>query len=54
MRKILKTRGHFPNDQAASKLIYLVLRNQAKNWNRTLSGWTDALNHLQSLLPQIT
>jgi putative transposase len=52
LRKILKTRGHFPNDQAASKLIYLVLRNQAKNWNRTLSGWTNALNHFAILYPQ--
>jgi putative transposase len=52
LRKILKTRGHFPNDQAASKLIYLVLRNQAKNWNRTLSGWTDALNHFAILYPE--
>jgi transposase-like protein len=27
LRKILKTRGHFPNDDAATKLIWLALRN---------------------------
>jgi putative transposase len=29
LRKALKVRGHFPNDEAATKLIYLVLRNSA-------------------------
>ena len=32
LRKIIKTRGHFPNDQAASKLLYLALRNIEKGW----------------------
>ena len=27
LRKIIKTRGHFPNDEAATKLIWLALRN---------------------------
>jgi len=27
LRKIIKTRGHFPNDEAAIKLIWLALRN---------------------------
>jgi putative transposase len=52
LRKILKTRGHFPNDQAATKLIYLVLRNQAKNWKRLVIGWREALNHFAILYPQ--
>lgn len=52
LRKILKTRGHFPNDQAATKLLYLVLRNQAKNWQRCVVGWKDALNHFAILYPQ--
>jgi hypothetical protein len=30
LRKVLKTRGHFPNDEAATKLIYLALRNITK------------------------
>ena len=52
LRKILKTRGHFPNDQAATKLIYLVLRNQAKNWKRLIVGWREALNHFAIMYPQ--
>ena len=27
LRKIIKTRGHFPTDEAATKLLYLALRN---------------------------
>ena len=27
LRKIIKTRGHFPNDEAATKLLWLALRN---------------------------
>lgn len=52
LRKILKTRGHFPNDQAACKLIYLVLRNQSKIWTRVISSWTEALTHFAILYPQ--
>lgn len=52
LRKILKTRGHFPNDQAASKLIYLVLRNQAKIWNKPINAWTEALMHFAILYPE--
>ena len=32
VRKIAKNRGHFPNDDAARKLLYLALRNIAKKW----------------------
>jgi putative transposase len=52
LRKILKTRGHFPNDQAATKLIYLVLRNQSKNWTHSIVGWREALTHFAILYPQ--
>jgi len=34
VRKILKTRGHMPNDDAALKLVYLALRNAQKKWGR--------------------
>jgi transposase-like protein len=52
LRKILKTRGHFPNDEAASKLIYLVLRNESKKWTKTIATWTEALIHFAILYPQ--
>ena len=29
LRKIIKTRGHFPNDEAATKLLWLALRNES-------------------------
>ena len=29
LRKIIKTRGHFPSDEAATKLIWLALRNRS-------------------------
>ena len=32
IRKIIKTRGHFPTDEAATKLIWLALRNITANW----------------------
>ena len=32
LRKIIKTRGHFPTDEAASKLLYLALRNIIAKW----------------------
>ncbi len=34
LRKILKTRGHFSNDEAATKLIWLALRNITKDWSK--------------------
>ena len=34
LRKIIKTRGHFPTDEAATKLIWLALRNVMKNRSR--------------------
>ena len=34
LRKIIKTRGHFPSDDAAAKLIWLALRNITADWGR--------------------
>ena len=31
-RKVLKTRGHMPNEQAALKLLFLSYRNAKKKW----------------------
>ena len=33
---MIKNRGHFPNDEAATKLIYLTLRNIEKKWKKAL------------------
>jgi transposase-like protein len=44
LRKIIKTRGHFPNDDAATKLIWLALRNITAKWERTSHYWRAAMN----------
>lgn len=44
LRKIIKTRGHFPNDEAASKLIWLALRNITADWSRSTREWKGAMN----------
>jgi len=44
LRKVTKARSSFPNDEAVSKLLYLALRNIAKNWTRPVHAWKDALN----------
>ena len=42
IRKTIKTRGHFPTEEAARKLIYLSIINAQKNWRQTYN-WTSAL-----------
>ena len=42
LRKAIKTKGHFPNEEAAKKLIYLAIVNAVPAWTRT-RNWTTAL-----------
>ena len=42
LRKIIKTRGSFPNDEAAMKLLYLAIRNAGIHWRRPVE-WTAAM-----------
>ena len=49
LRKIIKTRGHFPHDKAASKLLYLAIRNIEKGWKAPVPGWRQALNQFHIL-----
>jgi putative transposase len=44
LRKILKTRGHFPTDEAATKLLWLALRNIMSDWSRPAHHWRAAMN----------
>lgn len=39
LRKVLKTKGHFPNDEAALKVLYLALRNIEKKWLAPHRQW---------------
>jgi putative transposase len=50
LRKIIKTRGHFPTDEAATKLLYLALRNIHKRW-QPAPAWQAALTHFAVLFP---
>ncbi len=51
LRKIIKTRGSFPNEEAALRLLSLALRNHAKKWS-FVQGWREALNRFQLLWPE--
>jgi putative transposase len=44
LRKVTRARGHFPNDEAAFKLLYLAIRNMEKKWTRQPQYWNRALN----------
>ena len=49
LRKIIKTRGHFPSDDAATKLIWLALRNITEDWGRAANNWKSAMNQFAIL-----
>ncbi len=44
LRKIIKSRGHFPSDEAATKLLYLALRNIMTDKIRSVRQWKAAMN----------
>jgi putative transposase len=55
LRKIIKSKGHFPSDDAAIKLLFLALRNAEKKWLQAPKMWKSALNqfaiHFEGRLP---
>jgi putative transposase len=48
LRKVIKTRGSFPSEEAALKLLYLALQNVSKKW-KAATSWRTALNHFTLL-----
>jgi transposase-like protein len=46
IRKAIKTRGHFPDEQAATKLIYLAIERAETKW-RSARSWTPARRALK-------
>lgn len=48
LRKIIKTRGSFPNDEAAIKLLFLAIRNAGVHWKRPVE-WTAAMGQFAIL-----
>jgi putative transposase len=49
IRKIIKTRGHFPSDESAIKLIWLALRNITAEWSKAAHHWRAAVNQFAIL-----
>ncbi len=47
LRKIIKTRGSFPTEEAALKLLYLALTKVAAKWE-TVQNWKQMLNYLEA------
>ena len=45
----IKSRGHFPSDDAATKLIWLALRNITADWGRAAHNWKEAMNQFAIL-----
>lgn len=46
LRKVIKTKGVFPTNEAARKLLYLVNRNIIKKWTMPIQNWSNILNQL--------
>ena len=42
LRRAVRTRGHFPSDEAAMKLLYLVLNRAEKDWRMPPREWSMA------------
>ena len=53
-RKIVKTRGAFPSDESATKLLYLALRNLGVHWKPAIewrAGYAQFSIFFAELLP---
>jgi putative transposase len=46
IRRAVRTRGHFPSDDAAMKLLYLVLNHAVEEWKRPPREWFEAKTQL--------
>jgi putative transposase len=46
VRRAVRNKGHFPSDQAATKLIWLALRQHTETWRRPPTAWHEAKRQL--------
>ena len=51
LRKIIKTRGHFPTEDAALKLLWLALMRAEKKWTYPIKEWSRALHQFAIYFP---
>jgi len=49
LRKVIKTKAVFPDEESVFKLMYLAMHNIAKRWNRPIKNWKTALSHFAIL-----
>jgi putative transposase len=49
LRKIIRSKGHFPCEEAATKLLFLALRNAEKKWLMPPKTWKSAMNQFHIL-----
>ena len=49
IRKIIKSKGVFPNDMAVYKITYLALKNASKKWTMPIKNWKLAINQFAIL-----
>lgn len=54
IRKIIKSKGCFPNDEAVFKLVFLCLQNAEKRWTMPIREWKMALNQFSILFTTFT
>jgi putative transposase len=52
LRKIIKNKQLFPNDDSIRKILYLALRNISKKWTMPIKNWKLALNQFAILFPE--
>ena len=52
LRKVIKTKAVFPNEESVYKLMFLAMRNISKRWTRPIKDWKAALSHFAILFPE--
>ncbi len=52
LRKVIKTKAVFPDEESVFKLMYLAMQNIAKRWTRPLQDWKAALSYFAILFPE--
>ncbi len=51
IRKVIKNRPSFPNNEAAMKLIFMALQNISKKWTLPFYNWGEVINQLSIFYP---
>jgi len=52
LRKVIKTKAIFPDEESMFKLMYLAMTNIAKRWTRPIKNWKAPLSHFATLFPE--